>query len=480
LRLSDRFEVLNRFGRTLFGRTLLFMTLVVVSGACLLVLIARHYAGVAAQEAYDRLLAGAVVQVAENLYVQGGVLALNPPLGAFVTMSDYDPVYYRVLDTRGVTVAGYRDLRPNARLDAARQGVVFEYGTYEGQRVRIATIARQMPDAAVPGWALVTVAQTVHAREQLAGAMTLKVTLLIGVLSILAIAASGFAIKRGLRPLTAIEQSIAARDPSELKPLHVDTPSEMAAVIGAINLLMERLAKRITMMQRFIADAAHQIRTPLASLDAQIELLSAEPDEAARAKRLAALQASCADVGRLAGQLLNHAMVMHRSEALALQRVELAALVRETLGRAIPLAGEKDVSVTFSSEPAEVEIEGDPVSLREAVSNVLHNALTHGNADAIDVALRGAPQAVTLTITDNGPGIAPASWQAVLEPFVKLDSQRPGSGLGLAIVHEVMRAHSGQVGFAFGDAGFSVVLTFPRASASANRADAAPLPTPRS
>jgi two-component system sensor histidine kinase TctE len=171
---------------------------------------------------------------------------------------------------------------------------------------------------------------------------------------------------------------------------------------------------------------------------------------------------------------------MHRSEALALQRVELAALVRETLGRAIPLAGEKDVSVTFSSEPAEVEIEGDPVSLREAVSNVLHNALTHGNADAIDVALRGAPQAVTLTITDNGPGIAPASWQAVLEPFVKLDSQRPGSGLGLAIVHEVMRAHSGQVGFAFGDAGFSVVLTFPRASASANRADAAPLPTPRS
>lgn len=466
-------------GKTLFGRTLLFVALVVISGALMLALIARYYAAAAAQEAYDRLLSGAVIQVAENLYVQGGVLALNPPLDAFATMSDYDPVYYKVVDPRGMVIAGYADLRSRATLAAARHGPIFENGFYHGRRVRVATIARYMPDAAVPGWSLVTVAQTVHARQQLTNAMTLKVCLLIAAMSVLAISASGVAIKRGLQPLAQIEQLIMRRDPGDLKPLVVNTPAEMGAIIGAINLLMQRLARRMTMMQRFIADAAHQIRTPLASLDAQIELLTAEPDAAARDRRIAALQASCADAGRLAGQLLNHAMVIHRSEAMQLQPVELNALVRDALGRAVPLAGERDVSVTFRCDQDPTYIFGDGVSLQEAISNVLHNALCHGQADAIDVSVATARQSVTLCVTDNGCGIDPADWDAALQPFVKLREQQRGSGLGLAIVDEVMRAHGGQIRFAQPQGGgFSVLLTFRRAPGPSPSGPADRLPKP--
>jgi two-component system sensor histidine kinase TctE len=234
---------------------------------------------------------------------------------------------------------------------------------------------------------------------------------------------------------------------------------------------MHRLAERINAMQRFIADAAHQMRTPLARLDAQIELLDGEADPARHAARLDALRATSSDVGRLTGQLLNHAMVIHRTEVVPLQPVELVALAKDVLGRTIPLADERDVAVAFASDAPHAWIDGDAISLQEALSNVLHNALLHGHADdiVVTVAIAGnSDDAVTLTVTDNGRGIPREHWDAALQPFVRIapdgTERRTGSGLGLAIVQEVMKAHGGRVGFAFPDeGGFAVVLTFPRA-----------------
>jgi len=459
------------FPKTLLGRTLLFIALVVASGAAALAGIARYYAGVASERAYDQLLAGATIQVAENLYVQGGVLALNPPVAALSTLSRYDVVYYKVVDARGLVVAGYGDLPGPADTKSAmsaHQGPTFANARYQGERVRTATIGRYMPDARPPGWALVTVAQTTHARQQLTNDMSFKVWTLILLMSVLAIVASGLAIRRGLRPLAQIEQIIAARDPADLRPVAHDTPSEINALIGAINGLIGRLAERMTAMQRFIADAAHQMRTPIARLDAQIELLSTESDPARQAARLEALRATCSDVGRLTGQLLNHAMVIHRTEVVPLQRVDLAKLAREVLGRTIPLADERDVKVAFESNAPQVWIAGDPVSLQEALSNVLHNALLHGKADDIVVTVHASRDAVTLTVTDNGRGIAREHWEAALRPFERLGQEgaerTTGSGLGLAIVQEVMKAHGARVGFAFpANGGFAVVLTFPPA-----------------
>ncbi|MEK6348060.1 MAG: sensor histidine kinase [Burkholderia sp.] len=455
------------FPKTLFGRTLLFIACVVLSGAAALALAARYYAGVAAERAYDQLLSGAAIQVAENLYVQGGVLALNPPVAALSTLSRYDVVYYKVVDSRGVVVAGYNTLPDAANVAAAQRGTQFASRNYEQQPVRIATIARYMPEERTPGWALVTVAQTTHAREQLTNDMSLKVWTLIGLMTALAIGASALAIRRGLLPLAQIESIIAARDPADLRPVVIDTPSEIAAIIGAINGLLRRLGERVATMQRFIADAAHQMRTPLARLDAQIEMLSNETDAARQRTRLDTLRATCSDVGRLTGQLLNHAMVIHRTEVVPLQPVDLAALAREVLGRTIPLADERDVQVSFDARQGDATIDGDAISLQEALSNVLHNALHHGDASQIDVSLGGTPERVMLTVTDNGTGIAREHWDAVLRPFVRLDGsgaqRRDGSGLGLAIVKEVMDAHGGQVAFALPEpGGFSVVLTFPR------------------
>ncbi|MGN6232848.1 MAG: sensor histidine kinase [Trinickia sp.] len=465
---SDQFDSLHWFPRTLFGRTLLFIALIVASGAAALAVTARYYAGVASERAYDQLLAGATIQVAEDLYVQGGVLALNLPVAALSTLSRYDLVYYRVVDSRGVVVAGYGDLPSPANSVAARTGPQFANGVYQGQPIRTATLARYLPEEHTPGWAVVTVAQTTHARQQLTNDMSLKVWTLILLMSILAIGASGLAIRRGLRPLARIETIIAARDPADLRPVAADTPSEINAIIGAINGLIGRLAERMTAMQRFIADAAHQMRTPIARLDAQIELLSSEPDPARYAARLEALRATCSDVGRLTGQLLNHAMVIHRTEAVPLQPVDLVGLAKEVLGRTIPLADERDVSVSLETDSPDAYIDGDPISLQEALSNVLHNALLHGKADDIVVSIVASGPLVSLTVTDNGPGIAREHWEAALRPFEQLGqdsaARRTGSGLGLAIVQEVMKAHGGRIAFSFpARGGFAVTLGLPRA-----------------
>ena len=456
----------DQFAKTLFGRTLLFIALVVAIGATALAVIARFYAGVAAERAYDQLLAGSTIQVAENLYVQGGVLALSPPVAALSTMSRYDSVYYKVVDSRGMVVAGYPDLESAASLTAAQQGPVFANGSYQNKPVRIATIARYMPEEHTPGWALVTVAQTTNARQQLTNEMSFKVWTLILLMSAIAMIASALAIRRGLRPLAQIESIIAARDPADLHPVSVETPSEMQAIIGAINGLISRLAERITAMQRFIADAAHQMRTPLARLDAQIELLDSETNPAQVAARLAALRKTSTDVGRLTGQLLNHAMVTHRNGVIPFQRIELVSLVKEVLGRSIPLADERDVKVSFESPREHVWLTGDAISLQEAIANVLHNSLLHGKADVISVSIAEQGNTVSVTVTDNGPGIAPEHREAALRPFSRFGEAgkgtHAGSGLGLAIVNEVMKAHGGSVHFASPESGaFSVVLVLP-------------------
>lgn len=201
-------------------------------------------------------------------------------------------------------------------------------------------------------------------------------------------------------------------------------------------------------------------------------MLSHEPDAARQRARLATLRATCSDVGRLTGQLLNHAMVIHRTEVVPLQPVDLVALAKEGLGRAIPLAHERDVQVSLEIGRADATIDGDPISLQEALQNLLHNALHHGVATQITVTLGGSDGQVTLTVADNGRGIAREHWDAVLRPFVRLDGEgaqrRDGSGLGLAIVKEVMDAHGGQVRFAFPQAGgFAVTLAFARSGGAA-------------
>lgn len=415
-------------------------------GAIVLGIVAWHSATVAAQEAYDRVLGGGTVQIAENVYVQGGVVALDPPVAAIATLSAYDLVFYRVVDPRGVVVAGYDDLVSKATMAAIRAGVVLEDGVYQGQIVRIATLARQIDDPRLGGWATIVVAQTIDARTALARDLTLKALAVITVMSLLALLATAFALPIALKPLTRIEREIATRRPDDLRPILTLPPAEVSNLVRAIDDFMRRLSERMVVMQRFIADAAHQIRTPLAALDAQVEMLSSAGSRKDGAAHIARIRERSAELARLTSQLLGHAMVIHRAEAALLLPVDLNELSKAVLARAVPLSLPREVDISFKPAEQPAFVLGDAVSLREALANLIDNALVHGARTRLAVDVGADAGKAWVDVSDDGDRFAVETAGRWIEPFEK-GAGSPGSGLGLAIVDAVVRAHRGVLSF---------------------------------
>ena len=414
-----------------------------------------YYARLTADEAYDALLLAGAAQITENMYVQGGVLTVEPPIAVIAGLSAMDLVTYKVVDSRGVVVAGNPALLPDA--PAARPATpVLGDTVLAGQRYRTVTTMRRMPD----GWASVTLAQTRRAREAMTQGLTTKAMVVILGMGALALLGTLVAVRQALAPLVRVERAIAARDPQDLRPLDLDAPPEIHTLLSAINAFMARLDTHIRQMQRLIGDAAHQIRTPLTALTLQLDLMQAAPSEAARAQHLERVQDRAAQLGRLATQLFDHAMVVHRSGVVRFEAVDLTALARQVLLSLEPLAG--TVSLGLDAPETSLEIVGDKVSLREALSNLIHNGLRHGAQEMLDVTLRRDGAMVLVEIRDDGPGIPHARWAHVREAFHSRPEDQRGAGLGLAIADQVAQAHGGTLSFRQEQGrGFSVILSLP-------------------
>ncbi|OYX87547.1 MAG: hypothetical protein B7Y75_01930 [Azorhizobium sp. 35-67-5] len=348
-------------------------------------------------------------------------------------------------------------MAPDLPLEGIRSGVVLMDGVYQGQKVRIAAIGKRIADGPGDQWAEVVVAQTVNAREALAMDLTTKALGLIGIMSLLALVAGAFSVRIALAPLTRIEREIAARRPDDLRPIQHTPPLEVRALITAIDAFMRRLSERMSLMQRFIADAAHQLRTPLAALDAQAEMLSAAPDDDPQAQ-IARLRKGVSDLGRLTSQLLDHAMIAHRTEMVPFQPLELNGLAQSVLSHAVPLSLEREVSIAFVPGEGAVTVMGDAISLREALANLIHNALTHGATARLTVRVGQEGEGAWVCVCDDGPGIPAEARMRLLAPFETGGVETSGSGLGLAIASDVAKAHGGRVFFLDAADGFCVGL----------------------
>ncbi|KJF72576.1 sensor histidine kinase [Agrobacterium arsenijevicii] len=447
--------------RSLHARIISFIAFILTTGAVVLSLAAWQYADIAAREAYDKLLIGGAIQIAENVFVQGGVVTLDPPVAALSTLSSYDQVFYRVIDPRGVTVAGYADLTSPASAAASRQNVVLNDGLYQGLPVRFATISRMVDAPDVGGWSQVVVAQTVHARAALSWDLTLKAFTIIAVMSFLALLAGAFSVRFALAPLVRIEREIAARQPDDMRPIDIVPPLEVRALVSAIDEFMRRLSERIAVMQRFIADAAHQIRTPLAALDARLELLTNDADPADHARQIEGIREKSGELARLTSQLLGHAMIIHRTESVRFDSVDLNALAKSVLAQTVPLAFEREVAVLFSPAAGGCIVQADAISICEALANLIHNALTHGAASRLGVTVGFDNGKAWIIVSDDGPGIPASEWARLCSPFQVGAADGKGSGLGLAIASDVAKGHGGSLEFGGEPGRFDVKLIFP-------------------
>jgi len=452
-------------------RRTLTLYLGVLLGVCAVALLfaARDYGQRAANRSYDHLLVSSALSIADSVALVDGQWQVDLPYAALdlLAMAPEDRVFYRVADSRGSLITGYGDLPPAPR-GATREGPAPQLfdAPYSGETVRFAVVARTLSSPSAQGEVRVQVGQTRRAREALAQEMVNRALLAISVLSLLSLALVGVGVHRAFRPLVRVERELSRREPSDLRPLDAHVPREMDQMVAALNRFMERLSSSNETLRSFMAEAAHQMRTPLAALRAQAQLALDDDDPEDMRRSLQAIERNASHMSRLLNQLLSDASVIHRSNLQRYAPVDLAETVHQALHEAVPQVDPiPRVQLLVTAGP--VWVQGDALLLREAIKNLIDNAIKYSAAAPLQVALTTEGNSAVLTIADHGPGIAAADAERVFERFARGEGAAAGgAGLGLAIVKRVVDAHGGHIDLANRrEGGLVATITLPRSHA---------------
>ncbi|MGO4124650.1 extracellular solute-binding protein [Inquilinus sp. YAF38] len=433
-------------GRASIRRRMLALTVLalLLSGIGLVALI-RDYARGASDSAFDRLLAASAFTIAGAVQIEDGAVTVELPTAslAMLDFSDDDRVFYEVAAPDGAFVTGYRDLGAGLP-QAASATPDFTDGTYHGEAVRIATVGRLVFVEGKAGWATIRVAETRGARAALASEILGQAALPLAALGLVALALVWFGIRYAFAPLVVMERELRRRAPEDLSPVQVPVPVEVQQLAGALNDFIARLRSVMERVSGLVADAAHQVRTPLASLRAQAEVAVDEEDPAKLRDRVVRIHQNAVQASHLVNQLLMDATVRHRLEAREATVVALDAIVEDVRQR-LDFEEAGRLAVALAPEAARAEISGDRVALREMLWNLVHNALTHAPGGAVEIEAAVERGRAVLRVSDRGPGIPAAEKDFVLERFARGEGSRdrPGSGLGLSIVRTVAEAHGG-------------------------------------
>jgi two-component system OmpR family sensor kinase len=279
-----------------------------------------------------------------------------------------------------------------------------------------------------------------------------------------------YAVGRGLRPLDAVSRAVGMRRPDAMSPLaEGGLPRELQPLAASLNALLARLDEALAAQRRFTADAAHELRTPLAALALQAELAERAPDATARAAALDDLKAGVARASRLVEQLLTMARLEPEALSPSFSRVDLVTLANDAIVALAPIADARRIDLGCTGTAA-VPARGDLASLSTLLGNLLDNALRYTAAGGrVDVAVADESGRAVLSVTDTGPGIPAAERERVFERFhrgVHADAaaQGIGSGLGLSIVRRIAEAHGATVTLDDGPGGkgLTVRVRFPR------------------
>ena len=416
-----------------------------------------------ANKPFDRALEYNAQALAQLLVVSDGQLQFYMPRPAseLLRADDSDMVYYQVLGVKGVLLSGEREFpmppETGGGFEASIGQVQLRDDDLRGVDIRVASIWVRVPlDQEV--LALVQVAETREKRSVLAAEIIKGVMLPQFVILPLSVLLVWLALARGIKPLHRLEERIRARKPDDLSPLnHKAVPMEVAPLVDAVNDLLRRLNDSIATQKRFLADAAHQLKTPLAGLRMQADLAQRPGTSTEDLKRsLQQIGRSSIRATHTVNQLLSLARAEGASTALQRTPCDMAELVIEVVQDCLPRAMDKHIDLGYDgAEPGTMALQvwGNATLLQELVRNLVDNAINYtpsSNAQPGLVTVRVLPdpfgRVVVLQVEDTGPGVPEAERDLVFQPFYRaLGTEADGSGLGLPIVLEIARQHGAQV-----------------------------------
>ncbi|MGS0893624.1 sensor histidine kinase N-terminal domain-containing protein [Burkholderia stagnalis] len=404
---------------------------------------------------FDRALETNAYVLARQIHPVNGVAELTLPQQTrdFLRADNVDSVYFQVLGTRGELVAGEADLPLPRDEDRPPPGVVvFRDDLLRGDDVRVAYTTVALPQASGTQPVLVQVGETLDKRNALANDIIKGVILPQFVILPLAILLVWFGLSRGLAPLNALQAHIRARRPDDLSPVEARrAPPEIEPLVTSFNDLLARLEQNMALQKRFIADAAHQMKTPLAGLRTQAEFALRHPVPPDVQRSLEQIATSSEQAARLVTQLLALARAENRASGLTFEPVGIAELARRAVRDWVQAALAKRMDLGYEGpdddDHATLDVDGNPVMLREMLGNLIDNAIRYtpeGGRITVRVRAERAARLAHLEVEDTGPGIPAAERERVVERFYRiLGREGDGSGLGLAIVREIAAQHGG-------------------------------------
>lgn len=404
----------------------------------------------------DRTLDASVRAIAEDVRLDRGIIdAIVPPVALEMFDTGHrDRVFYRVDTAAGRLLTGYPDLPlPSAVL---KESVPAHFtGTYRGQDLRLAALSYPVVGAPDGGRVVVVVGVTLagHAamvRELWIGGFGQQLVLLAaaGVLVIIG-------LRRGLAPLMRLREAVMEKDRDDLSPLpdHA-VQSELRPLVQALNTYMGRVSGQMAAQRRFVANAAHQLRTPLALLATQVAFARRTGDAGERVEALGAAEESTRRLARLAAQLLTLSRAEPGGRRPRDEEIDLAQSARQVLEGLAHLAVERRIDLGLDVI-APARTRGDGAMMREAIVNLVENALRYTpEGGTVTVTVDAAEGAAVLVVEDSGPGIAPEEREKVFERFYRVPgTPGEGSGIGLAIVREVVEGAGGTLRLSAAGAG---------------------------
>jgi len=413
---------------------------------------------------HDDILTVVAHAVARDVVLTQGDLLSDALLVSLVGAIG-DPIYYRVSTADGRVVTGHSDAPPvPPQLELPGGRPVFFYAHYAGQPVRAAVMREFIADPAFDGWTTVAVWQPLGRRQAVGLQLLVEAAIMLAAVLVAAAVLVWYAIALGLRPLTDLRDAVARRTETELEPIRRPVPVEALPLVHTINALFARLKAEFERRDAFIGNAAHQLRNPVAAIQAQSEAALAAPDPADRDARLQDLATAAGRLSRITNQLLRHDIAAYADRAQ--QVVDLTRIAAEVARRHAPRAIEAGVEIGFDAPAAPLPVRADPVLLAEAIENVVDNALNYGAVPGgqLTVSLLQAGDLAQLVVADDGPGIPDMAQDAVFERFTRLaEDGGQGCGLGLPIARSIARAFGGDLTLAPAGRGCRMALTLPLA-----------------
>ena len=461
--MSDRHEQ-----RSLFGEILDWMLAPLLLLWPMSVALTWLVAQGIANRPYDRELGQLAFSVAREMRADPAFerglagrhdLRLAEPTAALLRSDDVDRVWYQVRSAQGELVGGDAELAPPQDERGAADEVLFRDDTVHNDAVRVAYLWVGTPAGANSG-VVVQVAETLDKRSRLDTEIIKGVILPQFVILPLAVLLVWFALARGIAPLNALQQRIRRRQSQDLSPIDEhDVPEEVAPLVRSINDLLARLDQTMGTQKHFLADAAHQMKTPLAGLRMQAELAQREIDAGGDPQSIKRSLKQIARSSQSAAHMVNQLLAMARAEdteqARRLQDVHIVRLAREVVRDFVPRAMDKRIDLGYegpdadATDPATPRLVGQPMLVRELIRNLVDNALQYTPAGGtVTVRLLHDPHGrmMVLQVEDTGPGIPEDEREQVFQPFYRaLGTDVDGSGLGLAIVKEIADKHEATI-----------------------------------